>query len=379
MSIFSSDKGWRPFSRLFFILLAALFIGGYAFIVVVDPYDSIPFSPKWDRVPVDRDQAYFYPALARSTRFDSAVIGTSTVRLLKPDELNPRLNSRFVNLAMNASSVFEQETIFDIFLHYHPKPKTVIFGIDHLYFEEKNFQAHVGDASLWPEWLYDKNPYNNLPPYRFKTLIHAWREFLSVTGMKTYKYGRDGYTDFTKPLDEYDINRARIKIYGTPTPKPVRAVEPPVRLPAETIHAMRFPQLEVLTRMLGNLPAETVKVLFITPFHYYAQPHPGSEEEIRQREFLRRLTDIARNHPNTWLLDFNIVSPITTDDSHYWDKGHYTVIVASQLAALIEEGVRSRNRSDDFVRLYPTCDPTIPDIPGRVGVAAPQPPGGSDG
>jgi hypothetical protein len=379
LSIFSSDKGWKPFFRLFVILLAALFFGGYAFIVVVDPYDSLPFSPRWDRVPVDRDQAYFYPALARAARFDSAVIGTSTVRLLKPDELNPRLNSRFVNLAMNAASVFEQETIFNIFLRYHPNPKTVIFGIDHLYFVEKNFQAHVGDASLWPEWLYDKNPYNNWPPYRFKTLEHAWREFLSVTGLKTYKYGRDGYTDFTKPLDEYDLNRARVKIYGTPTPKPIKTVEPPVRLPPETIRAMRFPQLEVLSRMLDKLPAETVKVLFITPFHHYAQPPSGSEEEIRWREFLRRLTDIARNHPQTWLLDFNIVSPVTTVDSHYWDQGHYTVIVASQLAALIEEGIRSRNRSDDFVRLYPTSDATAPDTPDRMGVAAPQSPGGSEG
>lgn len=379
MSIFSSDKGWKPFFRLFVILLAALFTGGYAFIVVMDPYDSIPFSPKWERVPVDRDQTYFYPALARSARFDSAVIGTSTVRLLKPEELNPRLDSRFVNLAMNAATVFEQEAIFDIFWRHHPNPKTVIFGIDHLYFEEKNFQAHLGERGYWPEWLYDQNPYNNFPAYRLKTLTHAWREFLTITGLKTYKYGRDGYTDFTKPLDEYDLNRARVKIYGSPTPKPVRAVEPPVRLPPETIRAMQFPQLEVLTRMLDKLPAATVKVLFITPFHHYAQPPPGSEEEIRWREFLRRLTDIARNHPRTWLLDLNIVSPITSDDSHYWDTGHYTVIVASHLAALIEEGIRGRNRSDDFVRLYPPSDPATPDAPDRMGVVPPQPPGGSEG
>ena len=379
MSIFSFDEGWKPFFRLFVFLLAALFSGGYAFIVVVDPYDSIPFSPRWDRVPVDRDQTYFYPALARSPRFDSAVIGTSTVRLLKPDELNQRLDSRFVNLAMNAASVFEQETIFDIFLAHHPKPRTVIFGIDHLYFEEKHFQAHLGDSSIWPEWLYDGNPYNNFPAYRLKTLNHAWREFLALSGLKTFKYGRDGYTDFTKPLDEYDLNRARVKIYGKTTPKPVPAVEPAVQLPPETIRAMRFPSLGILARMLDKLPDETVKILFITPFHHYVQPPPGSEEEIRWREFLRRLTDVARNRSGTWLLNFNIASPITTEDSHYWDPGHYTVVVAAQLAALIEEGVRGAPANGNYVRLYPENDAVVPVESGRIGVAVPHQSAGSEG
>jgi len=379
LSIFSSEKEWGTFFRLFVSLLAALFIASYAFIVVVDPYDSIPFSPRWDRVPVDRDQPYFYPALARSARFDSAIIGTSTVRLLKPEDMNPKLNSRFVNLAMNASSIFEQETILDIFLRHHPEPKTVLFGIDHLYFEEEHFQVHLGDESLWPEWLYDENPYNNLPPFRSKTLKHAWREFLTVTGIKTYKYGRDGYTDFTKPPDEYDLNRARVKIYGTIVPKPIRVIEPPVRMSPEAIRAMQFPSLGVLAQMLDKLPEETVKILFVTPFHHYAQPPAGSKEEIRWHEFLRRLTDVARNHPRTWLLNFNIVSPITTEDSHYWDSGHYTVVVANQLAALIEEGLRGGTGSDNYVRLFPETNVIAPVEAGRIGVVAPQQSGGSGG
>ena len=372
LSIFSFKSGWKSFFRLFVILAVALFTAGYAFIVVVDPYDAIPFSPKWDRVPVDRDQPFFYPALARAERFDSAIIGTSTVRLLKPADLNERFHSRFVNLAINAASVFKQEAILDIFLRHHPKPKTIIFGIDHLYFEAKKFQPQLGDPSIWPEWLYDQNPYNNFPPYRLRTLKHAWREFLAVTGLKTYKYGRDGYTDFTKPLDEYDLNRARVKIYGTRIPKPVAAVDPPVLLPPETIRAMQFPALGVLKRMLDKLPEETVKILFITPFHHYTQPPPGSEEASRWREFLNRVTETARSRPGTWVLDFNIASPITTEDSHYWDAGHYTVIVASRLAALIDEGVHGGTSNDNYIRLYPPVAPGTPAGTGRMGAAPPR-------
>jgi hypothetical protein len=353
LSIFSSNCGWKTFVRVFVFFSLAFFVGGYVFIVVVDPYDSIPFSPRWARATVDRDQPLFYPSIARMAHFDSAIIGTSTVRLLRPDDLNERFESRFVNLAMNAASVFEQEAILDIFLRHHPNPKVLIFGIDHVNFEEKNFKQHIGDPKLWPAWLYDQNPFNNFPSYRFHTLEHAWRQSLYLAGLKTFKYGRDGYTDFTKPMHQYDLNRTRVKIYGALEPKPIKAVSPPASLSPRAIRELRFPSLGILARMLDKLPKDTIKILFITPFHHYAQPTPGSEKEIRWQEFLRRLADLAKNRPGTCVLNFNIASPITMEDAHYWDTGHYTVEVAPLLAVLIYEGIRGMTDNANFVRLFP--------------------------
>ena len=353
MSIFSSKRGWQVFLRIFGTMLTALFIGGYLFIVVVDPYDAIPFSPRWERAPVDRDQPYFYPALARSARFDSAIIGTSTIRLLRPEDLNAKFNSRFVNLAMNAASVFEQEAILDIFLRHHPNPKTIIFGIDHVIFREEAVERRLADPSLWPEWLYDLNPYNNFPAFRLRTLKHAWRQFLYLTGLKTYKYGLDGYTDFTKPMDEYDLVRARLKIYGTPEPQPIKSVEPPATKSPEALRAVQFSPLIGLERMLDKLPDDTLKILFVTPFHHFAQPPPGSEKEILWQTFLKRLVELAGNRPRTYVLNFNIPSPITTEDSHYWDPAHYTVVVAARLATLIDEGANGDAANANFVRLTP--------------------------
>jgi hypothetical protein len=378
LSIFSSNCGWKTFVRIFVFLSTTLFIGGYGFIVIVDPYDSIPFSTAGDRTTVDRDQPYFYPSLARAARFDSAIIGTSTVRLLRPDDLNERFESRFVNLAMNAASIFEQEAILDIFLRHHPNPKTIIIGIDHVNFDEKNFQRHIGDPSLWPEWLYDQNPYNNFPPYRFHTLKHAWRQFLYLLGVKTYKYGRDGYTDFTKPMDEYDLNRARVKIYGTLEPKSVTAVEPPVTMSSQAIRELRFPSLGVVARMLDKIPQETVKILFVTPFHHFAQPVPGSDKEILWQEFLRRLAALAESRPQTCVLNFNIPSPITTEDLHYWDTGHYTVAVAAQLAALIEEGAKGDSVNANYIRLASKNDSRLLGS-DQVEVARPVVPNGGEG
>ncbi|MEA3231336.1 MAG: hypothetical protein U9Q05_06240 [Thermodesulfobacteriota bacterium] len=351
LSIFSSSGGWKTFLRTAACVLVVLFLGSVVFIMVVDPYASIPFSPDWERSTVGGDQRLFYPNLARAARFDSAIVGTSSGRLLRPEDLNKQFASRFVNLCLNSASVYEQESMLNIFLAHHPHPKTVIFGIDHVYVDEKYNKPHIEPAFEWPEWLYDQNPFNNFPPYRLHTLTHAWRQFLSMTGLKTYKYGRDGYTDFTRPMDEYDLNRARMKIYGTQEPKPVKAVFPPAQMSSAEIDAFKFPNLAILVRMLRKLPHETVKILVLMPAHHFIQPAPGSADAIHWQEFLRRLTKLTRNLPGGYILNFNIPSPITTQDANYWDGLHYTVVVAAELVSLIAEGVQGTIDNANYVRL----------------------------
>ena len=87
---------WRRFIVIMSTSLAALTLFCFSFVVLVDPYDSLPFSLDFERVQVDGTQRLFYPALARNSRFNSAVIGTSNVRLIKPDILNNVLGGRLL-------------------------------------------------------------------------------------------------------------------------------------------------------------------------------------------------------------------------------------------------------------------------------------------
>jgi hypothetical protein len=350
--IFSSDRGWKAYLRTFTLVLTALITSGYAFIVIVDPFDSLSFSPDFDRVPVDENGRYFYPGLARKAEFDSAIIGTSSIRLLRPDLLNSQFDSRFVNLGMNAASVFEQEDILTVFLRHHPTPKTLIFGVDHVYFYEHNFKRYI-NVDVFPEWMYDENPYNDLLPFDATVWKCAWRQFFHLTGLKTYKYGRDGYTDFTKPMREYDLNRARMKIYGSVKPKLKQAIIPPTFMTPEAVRSIRFPSLSILERMLDKVPDETLKIIFITPLHHFSHAAQGSEEAIQWEEFKRRIAILADNRSCTYALDFNIDSPITREDRHYWDITHYTVQVAARLPELIAEGVKGSDLNPYFVRLSP--------------------------
>ncbi|MEE4380085.1 MAG: hypothetical protein V2J55_21570, partial [Candidatus Competibacteraceae bacterium] len=217
----SSDQLWRGFVRT--LILVLLLVTGtlYAFVLIVDPYDTVPFSPDLERVPVDGIQRLFHPMLARSTQFDSAVIGNSNIRLLKPEQLNALFGGTFVNLGMNAASSWEQLQMFRVFKRHRQNIGTVIFGLDFLWcVEELADQHYVGfmSATDYPGWMFDDSPWNDLPPLNFPVLKHAWRQLMAVTGLSQYEPGLDGYTVFTKPMDEYDLDEARRQIYGSVEP-----------------------------------------------------------------------------------------------------------------------------------------------------------------
>ena len=59
----------------------------WLFVVLVNPFGTLPLSFPFDRWQVDGNARYAFPAFARSGRFDSANFGTSTSRLLRPEEL----------------------------------------------------------------------------------------------------------------------------------------------------------------------------------------------------------------------------------------------------------------------------------------------------
>ena len=201
-----SSASWKRFVRISFSALLLLPPLCYAFLLAMDPYDNLPFSPKFNRVPVDKMQRLFHPELARKAHFDSAVIGTSNIRLLRPEQLNQVLGGSFVNLGMDAASSWEQQQIFNVFTLNHQQINTVIFGIDYLWcyskFAEQKFVG-ANTAAGFPEWMYDEIIGNNLPPLNLGSLKHAWRQLLAISGIKASKFGRDGYTVFTNPMSDY--------------------------------------------------------------------------------------------------------------------------------------------------------------------------------
>ena len=63
---------------------------------------------------------------------------------------------------------------------------------------------------------------------------------------------------------------------------------------------------------------------------------------------------MARQQPNTILLDFMRASPITREASHYWDEKHFRDAIRDRITATLIEAARGTPRpSPDFVVLRP--------------------------
>ncbi len=306
----------------------------YGWVVVVDPFNTLHLSPALARVPIATNARYSFPALARSTEFDSAIIGTSTSRLLRPEKLNSLFGARFANLSMNSATAFEQTRVLDVFARNNPRAKVVLLGADIVWCEAgTSFSRYT--PRPFPEWMYDNDPWNDyLHHFNFYTLEQAGRQFATMIGRRPVKYGRDGYTNFLPDDDAYDLEKVRAGVWGDRS-REIEPVLPSVRLTDDERAALTFPTHTLLGEALASLPSETEKIVYFVPYHVAQQPQPGSRGAAVWDECKSRVVAIAEKTPNTRVVDFMIPSAITREDRNYWDSLHYSTDVADQLAALL--------------------------------------------
>lgn len=354
-SISNSDRAWDRFFKVFSGSLCLSLVSLCLLMHLIDPYDSFSLSlfPNTLRLPVSNDQQFFHQMLARRQTFDSVIIGTSSTRMLRPEQLNGLLKSSFVNLGFNGSSPQLQYKLLELFVRHHREMKFMILGIDVVWFSpEKEYNEPWGarfPGSL-PEWLFDENPLNDLLPFSSLTFKHAKRQLLSMTGLKDYGIGADGYTDIMRGKGKYDINKARLRIYNSESPKAKTPVKPPVKLSLKDFEELNLPALKILEACLKTIPDETTKIIYFVPYHYYLQPVPGSRDYAVLCETKRRIIELAKVYPNIHILDFMVKSHITTRDENYWDPLHYTVETATLVSRMIADGVKNRQSNQGYFR-----------------------------
>ncbi len=337
-SISSSD--WRRFFRLA-VGTAALAAGViYAFVVLVDPFDTLPLSPPADRVPVATNARFAFPSLARSEKFDSAIFGTSTSRLLRPAVLNPAFHARFANLAMNDSTVYEQSQLLSVFARAHPMAKLVMIGLDVRWCTTGDSYQRLTPRPF-PAWMYHENPWRGYAEmFNFYAVQEAGQEFGILAGIKREVYGRDGYTSFVPPDSRYDPARVAMHLReaGPDIPPGERTGNP-----AE----WRYPAVQQLGTDLAMFAAATRKILFFVPYNHVLLSPPGSPGAPVWDECKRRVIAVAKQTSNTIVVDFMLPSPITETDDNYWDGLHYRVAVADRLARDLVAADRG-DASDDY-------------------------------
>jgi len=304
----------------------------------VDPYGSIPFSPPLARTPMATNQRYSYPAFARDTAFASALVGTSTSRLLQPAALNAHMGGRFVNLSMNSATAYEEARILEVFAAAHEAPKTVVVGVDVSWCSVEDKLTKY-TFRRFPEWMYDSNRWNDIVHMlEFKTFEVLGKQMGYMLGVKEAKYGRDGYADFLPADDAYELDKVRKELYSAVTTK--RRNASPAGVTAQEKASWQFPSHPLLRDMLNTLPASTRKVLYFVPYHEFYQPAHGTLSAAQWRACKDRVVEMAGQTENAVVLDFMLSSPLPRQDDNYWDPLHYTRHVADRFVTLIAAGAR---------------------------------------
>ncbi len=337
---------WGGWVKTFVVTVLGLIAALTGFVLLMDPYDVVPFSLPIKRPLMDDNQRFLYPGVVRSGRFDSAVFGASTGRLLQPAHLDQRLGGRFANLAMNSAMAWEQYKLADLFLRTVPAPRTMIFTLDHTWCEAK---ADVERTTFrpFPPWLYDEDRWNDLAYLlNGKTLEIAWRLLGYHLGWRRPRLGDDGYERFVPPDEQWDRVKVEAKIYGGPKRAIPAALQPPYTVSEAERQGWRFPALVWLKELLTRLPEGTRPVLAFMPVHAIAQPQPGSYADAYEQECKSRITHLGEQS-GAYVVDFRIPSRITTDDANYWDNLHYRIGVAGWIEETLASVLSGQRATPD--------------------------------
>lgn len=332
----SPTGAWRGFALSFARAAASLLLALYGFVIVLDPYGVRASASRAPTAIMDVNQRFMYPQLARSGRFDSAVFGTSTVRLLDPESLGQRLGGRFANLGLNAGTPWEQLQLARLFLRHVATPRMLLFGLDRAWCDPAaDTEASRLTFRPFPPWLYDEDRLNDLPGLlNLKSLEIAGRVALHGLGLMPARIRADGYEVFTPPEARYDPAQARFHLR--------RDVEPavPAARSGELAGARSFPALDWLGAISAEVPSATRLLFVFPPIHVAAQAEPGSPEEASDTACKAKVVEIARRRGDV-VVDFRLPTALTREDANYWDKLHYRLPVAARVVESLARAART--------------------------------------
>ena len=265
---------WATFLRL---VLAGLALGlglTIAVIALVDPLGVSPIRVVSDEHLPQTNRRYIVPTIVRSGRYDSFVVGTSTVHSLDPRQASSLLGGNFANLTLFDSTPYEQAAV--VRLLRNARPRTLVWGLDinRWCVAEKlpDYLPHVGE---FPNWLYDDNRWNDFAYLLNVGVLDLVRLKLRAIYWRGQGQSRaDGYQPLLPPDLTYDLAKVQADLYQGRAPKLL-----PQRTPSggAVRELSEMPNLRFLVSARQSLPASTNVMLVLMPAHAIALPEADSD------------------------------------------------------------------------------------------------------
>lgn len=357
-------KIWLGFNFIF--LFAQLFTIALC-VYIVDPYFHY-HEPRIDKYYYELDsERPQNNGILRNFDYDAIITGTSMTNNFKTSEMDEIFGTKSVKVSYSSGTYKEINDNISVALKNNPQLKTVIRGLDMLFFfsdsnEEKDI-AHAYD------YLYDENIFNDYN-YVFnktvikKTCIMIGNHLKGISGgITTF----DSYGDWSKKV-KYGINELRIQDKHQMDGKCYNAHMQNI-YPENYLHLSEEDK-EVISDNIRKNVSDIVEQYPEVDFYYFFTPYSivwWNSEMItgniyRQIEAEQYIIELLLQYENIHLYSFNNVTHITTDLNNYKDAMHYGDWINSFMLKSIQNGEYELTEDNykEYIEhellFYSTCD-----------------------
>jgi hypothetical protein len=304
-----------------------------AFVVWVDPFQQYHLASRYPPRFYFLHHRYIDPGLARNQTYDTVVSGSSIMENTRNDFVAKACGGSAVNLSMPAMSASEQRLMLDTALASRPV-KRVIAVLDFNEFAGR-VEERQDVAGPLPAYLYDRNPFNDLPYLLSWDVIRkSWRIVAGDTSEKftsdpnaawfwgnVKRFGRD---EVLRGLDLAHLN-AR---YGQPK---------------RTIEGMRASFEHNLLPLLRGHPDVEFDLVW-PPYSILVWIDFAQRSQLDvSLEFKRYVAEATRGLPNVHVIDPQAERVLTHDLDRYTDLYHFDPAANEWL---VEAACKGRNRVD---------------------------------
>lgn len=324
----AQHHAWSRFVSWAVCSIVGVFLALLGGLYLIDPYDTgrSPFSGEPNLY--GQKDVNATASVGRSPQFKAAVIGNSTIALIKPSRLTELTGLPFAQLSVPGSLIPEQLTVIDWFMKYHDgTAEALVIGINRDTWCARDPQR-VGE-NPFPFWRFSDSPVEYVSGLlSVSSLEQAGRRLGLIRSAKAQS-AMDGYWDYEPFYAELLANPRRWREGLFQQGNDQRGYPDG-----------SFPAVQVLERKLAALPADLSVVLVFPPVFSAKQPKPGTPRYTSEQACRQAFTDFVTRRPNTAVVDWWLDRPELTRTDFFIDQIHYRHPIARKIEDDIAAALR---------------------------------------
>lgn len=329
-----TTPNWRRFVAVTLGTFVAALAALVGFVLLADPYDTGRLTP-FDRGGMTLSGPRLtFASLGRDARFDSAIIGNSTIQLLNPERLAQLGPGRFVQLSIPGTGPLEQLHVLEWFRRHHAAASAVLIGLDWTWCQPTARLDGSAVQNPFPFWLVSPSDAEYVAALlSAKNFEAAVRRFNFKVRGRGKPQPPDGFNDYEEERT-YAPDAVAERLAAA-----AEAARAATAAPGQAIGSDVSPVFVGLGDALARFPPTTRKLLVVLPVHAASLPPPGSAPAQAWARCKDEAARLAASVPGATTVDFLDRTPLTEAAENWWDPIHYRRAIAElierRLAALL--------------------------------------------